>query len=436
MENQINVSDQNTQRAGQNSTNQPMPVSEKPKINYWMISIVILLMVLLIGGGWFIFNSKNKTYSKQQPGTVQSDQTTTTGVIRTSGLSEEDKQKFGLTTVNYQVTDFGDYPKTYQTGQIMGYFLLSNDLNDELLGKCVQVTGVIPEEWKNKKNADAYNRSVLNVTKIEKVDYSNCKPYSQIQPTAGSTQEKLLLRGTVVHAKRPAPDIGYDYQLKLVEPIVDKFSSAGSPQKVSLADVTPTTNTLWNELENNIDKEITVEGYMVWGYAESRYLQIINIKGAGTSEEPEVKDLIAKFEKYIQDRNVRGLMFLFTSTKTVEETASYRNLMGLDPDVGAPRLFNNVTSNFIVTNWNISRREYPDNKELITKDNDKYFVIVEETRKSWCNADPCAGTYSFENTGFYVFEIVKQDSSWMVDKYYPQSSSPKTVATKYEALNF
>ncbi|MBI2612181.1 hypothetical protein HYW54_05600 [Candidatus Gottesmanbacteria bacterium] len=281
MENQINVGDQNLEQVGQNPINQPRQIPERPKINYWMLSTILLFIVLLASGGWFILNSKNNNSSEQQrPTIIQANQTVTTGVIRTSGLSDEEKQKFGLTNVNYQITDFGDYQKTYQEGRIQGYYLISNNVNDELLGKCVHITGTIPEEWKNKNKADAYSRSVLNVAKIEKIDNSNCNPYSQnsqTQPTIDNSQEKLVLRGSVIRAKRPAPDIGYDYQLKLVEPFVDKLSSAGSPQKVSLVDVTPTTNNLWNELENNINKEVTVEGYMVWGYAESRYLQIMTI---------------------------------------------------------------------------------------------------------------------------------------------------------------
>ena len=261
MENQMKVGDQNTQQIGQNPINQPIQIPKKSKINYWMVSTVLLFIVLLAGGGWFVLNSKNETSSQQkQSTTVQTNQMMVTGVIRTSGLSEEEKQKFGLIDVNYQVTDFGDYQKAYQAGQIMGYFLLSNDVSDELLGKCVRVTGVTPEEWKNKNKAGTYNRSVLNITKIEKIDNSNCNPYSQTQPTVDSTQEKLILRGTVIHGKRPAPDIGYDYQLKLVEPFIDKFSSVGSPQKVSLVDAIPSTNSLWNELENNINKEIGIEG--------------------------------------------------------------------------------------------------------------------------------------------------------------------------------
>jgi len=284
MENQTNVGDQNTQQYGQNTINQPSQIPEKPKINYWIILAVLLFIVLVAGGSLFVLNSKNKISSQQLPANVQANQTVATGVIRTSGLSDEEKQKFGLIATNYQVTDFGDYQKAYKENQIMGYFLLSNNVSDDLLGKCVRVTGIIPEDWKNKNKADAYNRSVLNVANIEKVDNSNCNPYAQTQPAADNTQEKLTLRGTVIHAKRPAPDIGYDYQLKLSEPFVDKFSSAGSPQKVSMVDVTPITNNLWNELENNINKEITVDGYMVWGYAESRYLRIVDIKEIDSTE--------------------------------------------------------------------------------------------------------------------------------------------------------
>lgn len=155
------------------------------------------------------------------------------------------------------------------------------------------------------------------------------------------------------------------------------------------------------------------------------------------TEETEVRNLITKFEKYIQDRNVKDLMSLFTPPQTQEEISLYRNLMGQDPDVGAPRLFNNVTSNFIVTSWEIARREYPDNKELIDKINDKYVVIIDETRKSWCNADPCAGTYSFENTSAYILEIVDVNSQWLVDKYYfMNQGNNRTGGVKYEALTF
>lgn len=130
------------------------------------------------------------------------------------------------------------------------------------------------------------------------------------------------------------------------------------------------------------------------------------------------------------------MLSLYTPPETQDEINSYRNLIGQDPQIETPRLFNNVASNFIVTNWKIAKSEYPDNKELITKENNKYFVTVEETRKNWCNSDLCAGTYAFEHSGFYIFEIVKQNSSWMIDKYYPQTALPKNENTKYAGFNF
>lgn len=278
MENQTKVEDQKAPQIGQYR-----------KVNYWMVSTFLLLIILLTSGVWFVLNIKNRIFSDQQPAVPdQTNETVVTGVLRTSGLSEEEKQQFALTTAAYQITDFGDYQKTSQQGQTMGYYLLSTTITDELLGKCVRVAGMIPLEWKSKNKSDSYNRLALNIANIEKIDNASCNPYSQTPPTIDNTQEKLVLRGTIVHGKRPAPDIGYDYQLKLVEPFIDKFSSVGATQEVSEVYIAPTTNSLWTELENNIDKEVTVEGYMAWGYAESRYLEIISIKGLTNNDEAAV----------------------------------------------------------------------------------------------------------------------------------------------------
>lgn len=277
MKNQTGAGDQDAQQIRENPINQQKSITNKIKVNFWIISTVLLLIILLMSWIRFVFNTEKIISSNRQPTSAPSDQTNqikVTGILRTSGLSDEEKQKFGLTEVNYQITDFGDYQKAYKEGQVMGYYLLSNDIHEELLGKCILVTGTTPSEWKNKNKTNTYNRLALNVISLQKLDYSNCNPYSEIPPAVDNAQEKLVLRGTVIHGKRPAPDIGYDYQLKLSKPFLDIYSPAGSPQKVSLIDATPSTNSIWSELENNINKEIEAEGYMVWGYAESKYLQI------------------------------------------------------------------------------------------------------------------------------------------------------------------
>jgi len=276
MENQINVGGKNIQHTEQNPIHQPVQVSEKPKFNYWMVSTILLLIILIMGGAWFFLNTQNKCSLSQPSETSgQTKGLVVIGVLRTSGLSEEEKQKLSLTT-DYQITDF----KIPQEEQAGGYYLLSNMVNDELLGRCVRVAGMVPSEWKSKDNSDSYNRLALNVTNIEKIDNSSCNPYSQTFPIADDTQEKLTLQGTVVRGKRPSPDIGYDYQLKLTEPFIDKFSSAGSLQKVSIVDIMPSSDNIWNVLEYNINKEINVEGYMVWGYAESRFLTVTSVSAS------------------------------------------------------------------------------------------------------------------------------------------------------------
>jgi hypothetical protein len=130
MENQINAGDQITQQIGQNSVSQSVKAKKKSKINYWMISTVVLFVALIAGVGWFILDGKNKTSSQQLSTKIQGNQTVVTGIIRTSGLIDEEKQRFGFTNVSYQITDFEDYQKGYQEGQVMGYYLLSNNISE------------------------------------------------------------------------------------------------------------------------------------------------------------------------------------------------------------------------------------------------------------------------------------------------------------------
>lgn len=51
MENQTNIGDQNAQPVGQNPSNQsPVASIEKSKVNYWMVSIIVLLITSIVGG--------------------------------------------------------------------------------------------------------------------------------------------------------------------------------------------------------------------------------------------------------------------------------------------------------------------------------------------------------------------------------------------------
>lgn len=65
MENQINVGDQNTQQVGQNPADQPVEIQEKPKVNYWTISTIVLLVILLGWSGFYVLNAGEQLKSQQ-----------------------------------------------------------------------------------------------------------------------------------------------------------------------------------------------------------------------------------------------------------------------------------------------------------------------------------------------------------------------------------
>ncbi|KKQ24433.1 MAG: hypothetical protein US39_C0016G0046 [Microgenomates group bacterium GW2011_GWC1_37_12b] len=68
MENQINEGSQNTQQIGQSPVSQPVSMSEKPKVNYWMISTVVLVLLAVGFTGGYFFKSiseKRQSYVPQ-----------------------------------------------------------------------------------------------------------------------------------------------------------------------------------------------------------------------------------------------------------------------------------------------------------------------------------------------------------------------------------
>ena len=72
MENKINVGDQNTQQIGQNPDSQPVQISEKPKVNYLVIGITILLCLIVFGfGGYFLGKRTTNDYQNLGGGSNQ-----------------------------------------------------------------------------------------------------------------------------------------------------------------------------------------------------------------------------------------------------------------------------------------------------------------------------------------------------------------------------
>lgn len=60
MENQINMGNQNAQQIGPNPVSQPVQIPEKPRINYLMISLIVLICFIILGVGGYYLSKQNQ----------------------------------------------------------------------------------------------------------------------------------------------------------------------------------------------------------------------------------------------------------------------------------------------------------------------------------------------------------------------------------------
>ena len=94
-----------------------------------------------------------------------------------------------------------------------------------------------------------------------------------------STKEKVMtFSGKLMRFERPAPDIAYDYQLELDTPYIDNNNASGMPQTLKSIIVLPSTQEISLQLENHIQKNVSVQGEWRWGYAESKVFMVTDLK--------------------------------------------------------------------------------------------------------------------------------------------------------------
>lgn len=111
MENEINVGDQNSQQIGQNPIVQPTPIPEKPKVNYWMITTIILGVVFVVSIGLlFYFLSRNRNTFSTFQNQIENPKNTTTMTqtipekptsIRVLGIKDNKLNEFNLINTSF-----------------------------------------------------------------------------------------------------------------------------------------------------------------------------------------------------------------------------------------------------------------------------------------------------------------------------------------------
>jgi hypothetical protein len=247
---------------------------------------VILIVVLILFVALVVYKGNKEELDKptipSETKNLQSNQINLTGMIWTSGLSESEKEVLDIDS-NYQIEK--SLSREGWDEKTDGMYLISDaDDFEKYLGKCVAINGNIYEGWEQLVQNDyeingkwTYGRSALVVQKVEEKNIDQCvSDYDQTikdKVTIENSNHETI-KGKLEFSKRPAPDIGYDFIIIPSEPFIDEQNSAGYPVVSRFVDVNAGTDEIFTAMTKNTGKEVEVGGYMIWGYAESRYLVV------------------------------------------------------------------------------------------------------------------------------------------------------------------
>ncbi|MEQ9659453.1 hypothetical protein, partial [Fulvivirga sp.] len=143
-------------------------------------------------------------------GALAQSKTKLEGYIQSSGLPDSFKKKLNLDYSEYLLTDTEN-----------SYLIESKEISKIHWGKYVRIYGEIiePKEW-------VFNTKILKVDSVVIVPFQNIKS-TNTKKVLSKNDEPKALNGELVRKERPAPDIAYDYLLKIKEPIKQENPPSG-----------------------------------------------------------------------------------------------------------------------------------------------------------------------------------------------------------------
>jgi len=155
-----------------------------------------------------------------------------------------------------------------------------------LLGDCVVLSGDYAQEPLDPVPSESYDFPVFEADDIEKVAYSKCNPYENPQNLSQYDDSAVTFKGDLLVMERPDPYINYDYKIILNPPaksgtelFEDLMGGAGdNGLPISQITVIPASDAVWIDFQKNIGKSVRVNGYALWGLAESKYVLVTGIK--------------------------------------------------------------------------------------------------------------------------------------------------------------
>lgn len=102
-------------------------------------------------------------------------------------------------------------------------------------------------------------------------------PVETIDPTVPELPI-ITFTGFIEKMDRPAPDIAYDYAIKLDTPYMDEHSESGGPALRNTYSLVSNDTNITQKLEQNVGNKVTITGRIEWGYAETKHFLVQGIK--------------------------------------------------------------------------------------------------------------------------------------------------------------
>lgn len=129
------------------------------------------------------------------------------------------------------------------------------------------------------------------------------------------------------------------------------------------------------------------------------------------SDKGEILAVVNTFETLQKNKDSKGVLGLFTPAQSQEEISDYQNLSGENPQVGSPRLYNNISTNYNTQSYKVVQEP--------TKSADNFCdVMVEEQRSIY--GGPINPQYSPAQTRGFALTLTKQNGEWKIDQYQSQ----------------
>jgi len=180
------------------------------------------------------------------------------GIVQSSGIRSFDKIDI---EADYQIVSLNK-----------AFFLLSTlDLKD-YWGKCVKVKGRLLNGWDitmTDYNYNTFGRIPLELEVVNEISCDSCSwiPYPKREIKSYTYKDEI--KGYLFRGKRPAPDIGWDYRIKLDSSIPHPEDPEKFESRLKSLIIHPNINL---DYLNKIIKDslhIKATGLIAGGYAES-----------------------------------------------------------------------------------------------------------------------------------------------------------------------